>query len=142
MRTLDSVFGIAGTALNAQMVRMNTTASNLANATTVAGTEKDAFRAKRPVFKALLDEEMTNAGAPYLGGVKVDMVADDPTPIRSLHDPGNPMADANGYVYLSNVNEMQEMVEMMSASRSYQNNVEVVNTAKQLMMRTLDITKA
>lgn len=142
MRTLDSVFGIAGTALNAQMVRMNTTASNLANATTVAGSEKDAFRAKRPVFKALLEEEMTHAGAPYLGGVKVDMVADDPTPIRSLHDPGNPMADANGYVYLSNVNEMQEMVEMMSASRSYQNNVEVVNTAKQLMMRTLDITKA
>jgi len=123
-------------------VRMNTTASNLANATTVAGSEKDAFRAKRPVFKALLEEEMTHAGAPYLGGVKVDMVADDPTPIRSLHDPGNPMADANGYVYLSNVNEMQEMVEMMSASRSYQNNVEVVNTAKQLMMRTLDITKA
>jgi len=120
MRSLDSVFGIAGTALNAQMVRMNTTASNLANATTVAGSEKDAFRAKRPVFKALLEEEMTHAGAPYLGGVKVDMVADDPTPIRSLHDPGNPMADANGYVYLSNVNEMQEMVEMMSASRSYQ----------------------
>jgi flagellar basal-body rod protein FlgC len=142
MRSLDSVFGIAGTALNAQMVRMNTTASNLANATTVAGSEKDAFRAKRPVFKALLEEEMTHAGAPYLGGVKVDMVADDPTPIRSLHDPGNPMADANGYVYLSNVNEMQEMVEMMAASRSYQNNVEVVNTAKQLMMRTLDITKA
>ena len=142
MRSLDSVFGIAGTALNAQMVRMNTTASNLANATTVAGSEKDAFRAKRPVFKALLEEEMTHAGAPYVGGVKVDMVADDPTPIRSLHDPGNPMADANGYVYLSNVNEMQEMVEMMSASRSYQNNVEVVNTAKQLMMRTLDITKA
>ena len=142
MRTLDSVFGIAGTAMNAQTVRLNTTASNLANATTVAGSEKDAFRAKRPVFKALLEEEMTHAGAPYLGGVKVDMVADDPTPIRSLHDPGNPMADANGYVYLSNVNEMQEMVEMMSASRSYQNNVEVVNTAKQLMMRTLDITKA
>jgi len=124
------------------MVRMNTTASNLANATTVSGTEREAFRAKRPVFKALLEEEMTHAGAQYLGGVKVDMVADDPTPIRSLHDPGNPKADANGYVYLSNVNEMQEMVEMMSASRSYQNNVEVVNTAKQLMMRTLDITKA
>ena len=139
---LDNIFGIAGSALNAQLTRMNATASNLANATTVAGSEKDAFRAKRPVFKALLEEEMTHAGAPYLGGVKVDMVADDPTPIRSLHDPGNPMADANGYVYLSNVNEMQEMVEMMSASRSYQNNVEVVNTAKQLMMRTLDITKA
>jgi flagellar basal-body rod protein FlgC len=66
---------------------------------------------------------------------------DDPTPIRSIYDPGNPSADEKGYVYLSNVNEMQEMVEMMAASRSYQNNVEVVNTARQLMMRTLDITK-
>ena len=141
MRTLDSVFGIAGTALNAQLVRMNTTASNLANATTVAPSEKEAFRAKRTVFKALVLEEMTNAGAPHLGGVKVDQLVDDPTPIRSLHDPGNPMADKDGFVYLPNVNEMQEMVEMMAASRSYQNNVEVVNTARQLMMRTLDITK-
>jgi len=142
MKSLDSVFGIAGTALNAQMVRMNTTASNLANATTVANTEQDAFRAKRTVFKALVKEEYTNAAAPYLGGVKVDHVVDDPTPIRSLYDPGNPLADKDGNVYLSNVKEMQEMVEMMAASRSYQNNVEVVNTARQLMMRTLDITKS
>jgi len=142
MRSLDSVFGIAGTALNAQTVRMNTTASNLANATTVAKSEAEAFRGKRTVFKALVDEEMTNAGAPYLGGVKVHQIKDDPTPIRALYDPGNPSADENGFVYLSNVNEMQEMVEMMAASRSYQNNVEVVNTARQLMMRTLDITKA
>ncbi|MEY4675916.1 MAG: Flagellar basal-body rod protein FlgC [Pseudomonadota bacterium] len=142
MRTLDSVFGIAGTALNSQMVRMNTTASNLANATTVAKSEGEAFRAKRTVFKALVKEEMTNAGFQYQGGVKVDQVVDDPTPIRSLFDPGNPAADENGYVYLSNVNEMQEMVEMMAASRSYQNNVEVVNTARQLMMRTIEITKS
>ena len=142
MRSLDSVFGIAGTALNAQTVRMNTTASNLANATTVAKSEAEAFRGKRTVFKALVDEEMTNAGAPYLGGVKVHQIKDDPTPIRALYDPGNPSADENGFVYLSNVNEMQEMVEMMAASRSYQNNVEVVNTGRQLMMRTLDITKS
>ena len=139
MRTLDSVFGIAGTALNSQLVRMNTTASNLANASTVAKTEAEAFRAKRPVFKALVKDEFTNAGFPYLGGVKV---VDDPTPIRSIYDPGNPSADEKGYVFLSNVNEMQEMVEMMAASRSYQNNVEVVNTARQLMLRTLDITKS
>jgi flagellar basal-body rod protein FlgC len=87
-------------------------------------------------------EEMTNAGFQYQGGVKVDQVVDDPTPIRSIYDPGNPSADENGYVYLSNVNEMQEMVEMMAASRSYQNNVEVVNTARQLMMRTIEITKS
>ena len=142
MNTIDSVFGIAGTALNAQMIRMNTTASNLANATTVASSEKDAFRAKRPVFKALVQDEMTNAGFTQLGGVKVDHIVDDPTPIRSLYEPSNPSADKDGMVYLSNVNEMQEMVEMMAASRSYQNNVEVVNTAKQLMSRTLDLTKS
>ena len=142
MRTLYSVFDIAGTALNSQLVRMNTTASNLANASTVAKTEAEAFRAKRPVFKALVKDEFTNAGFPYLGGVKVDQVVDDPTPIRSIYDPGNPSADEKGYVYLSNVNEMQEMVEMMAASRSYQNNVEVVNTARQLMMRTIEITKS
>jgi len=142
MRTIDSVFGIAGTALNSQLVRLNTTASNLANATTVAASEKDAFRAKRPVFKALMQDEMTNAAFPTLGGVKVDHIADDPTPIRSLYEPNNPAADKDGMVYLSNVNEMQEMVEMMAASRSYQNNVEVINTARQLMSRTIDITKA
>jgi flagellar basal-body rod protein FlgC len=142
MTTIDSVFGIAGTALNAQMIRMNTTASNLANATTVASSEKDAFRAKRPVFKALVQDEMTNAAFAQLGGVKVDHIVDDPTPIRSLYEPSNPSADKDGMVYLSNVNEMQEMVEMMAASRSYQNNVEVVNTAKQLMSRTLDLTKS
>ena len=89
MRTLDSVFGIAATALNAQTVRMNTTASNLANSTTVAASEAEAFRGKRTVFKALLKDEMTNGGFPYKGGVKVDQIVDDPTPIRSMYDPGN-----------------------------------------------------
>ncbi len=140
--SMDNIFGIAGTALNAQLTRMNATASNLANAGTVAGTEKDAFRAKRPVFKALVDEQMTNAGAAYVGGVKVDRMADDTAPPRRVSDPKNPLADKDGYVYQSNVSEVTEMVEMMAAARSYQNNVEVINTARQLMMRTLDISKA
>ena len=139
--SLDRIFNIAGSALNAQTTRMNTTASNLANASTVAKTEGEAFRAKRPVFKALVKDEFTNAGFPYLGGVKVDQVVDDPTPIRSIYDPGNPSADEKGYVYLANVNEMTEMVEMMAAARSYQNNVEVVNTTRQMLMRTIDIIK-
>lgn len=138
---IDSIFGIAGTALNAQLTRMNTTASNLANAGTVAGTEDMAFRAKRPVFRALVEEEMTHAGAPYVGGVKIDQVIDDSAPIRRVSDPANPLADENGYVYQSNVSEVTEMVEMMAAARSYQNNVEVINTARQLMMRTLDLTR-
>ena len=139
---LDNIFGIAGTALNAQTVRMNTTASNLATANSVAGSEQEAFRARRPLFKALLSEEMTHAGAQFVGGVKIDRVVNDPTPIRKIWEPGNPLADKDGFVYHSNVNEMSEMVDMMAASRSYQNNVEVINTARQLMSRTLDIIKA
>ncbi|WP_295523349.1 flagellar basal body rod protein FlgC [Limnohabitans sp. Rim8] len=139
---MDNIFGIAGTALNAQLTRMNATASNLANAGTVATTEKDAFRGKRAVFKALVDEQMTNAGAAYVGGVKIDRMAEDNIPPRRVSDPKNPMADKDGYVYQSNVSEVTEMVEMMAAARSYQNNVEVINTARQLMMRTLDISKA
>jgi flagellar basal-body rod protein FlgC len=139
---MDNIFGIAGTALNAQLTRMNATASNLANAGTVSTNEADAFRAKRPVFKALINEQMTHSGAPYVGGVKVDRMADDIVPPRRVSDPRNPLADKDGYVYQSNVSEVTEMVEMMASARSYQNNVEVINTARQLMMRTLDISKA
>ena len=123
---LDNIFGIASTAMNAQLVRMNTTASNLANAGTVAESEAKAFKAKRPVFQALVDKEMTTAGANFVGGVKVAKIMDDTTVNPKVHDPGNPKADKDGFVYNSNVNEVTEMVEMMNASRSYQNNVEVV----------------
>jgi len=139
---IDQIFGIGGTALNAQLIRMNTTASNLANAGTTAPSEGEAFRGKRTIFKALMTEEMTHAGAAYVGGVKVDKIIDDQKPIPKLYDPTNPIADKDGFVYQSNVNEVTEMVELMAASRSYQNNVEVVNTARELMMRTLDIIKA
>jgi flagellar basal-body rod protein FlgC len=136
---LEDIFGVAGSALNAQTTRMNTTASNLANAATVAGSEDGAFRAKRAVFKSILADQM--GGGDSGGGIKVDKLIDDPSPIRKMSEPGNPLADKEGYIYLSNVNEMTEMVEMMAASRSYQNNVEVVNTTRQLMMRTIDIIK-
>ena len=136
---LDNVFGIAGTALNAQSIRMNTTASNLANANSVAGSEEEAYRGKRTIFKSLMDEEMIHAGAPYIGGVKVDKIVDDTKPVPRVYDPNNPLADADGFVFQSNVNEVTEMVDMMAASRSYQNNVEVVNTARELMMRSLEI---
>ena len=139
---IKNIFGIAGTAMNAQVIRMNATASNIANAGTVSPTEDEAFRAKRPVFQALVEQADMNAGFGALGGVKVKEIVDDTTPVRKVHDPGNPEANEEGYVFLSNVNEVTEMVEMMAASRSFQNNVEVVTTARQLMMRTLDITKA
>jgi len=140
--SLDNIIGIAGTALNAQLTRMNATASNLANAGTTATTEEEAFRPKRTVFKALLDDQMTHPGANYVGGVKVHQVVDDPLPPRLTYDPNNPLANEEGFVFQSNVSEVAEMVDMMAAARSYQNNVEVINTARQLMMRTLDITKA
>jgi flagellar basal-body rod protein FlgC len=140
--SMDNIFGIAGTALNAQLTRINATASNLANVGTVSTSEQEAFRAKRPIFKALMSSEMTNSGAQYVGGVKVSRMVDDAAPPRRVSDPKNPMADKDGYVYQSNVSEVTEMVEMMAAARSYQNNVEVINTARQLMMRTLDISKA
>ena len=140
---IDNIVGIAGSALNAQMARMNATASNLANASTVAGNEQEAFRAKRTVFIAVLEEQkQTPRDQTYQGGVRIDALIDDPAPIKRMSDPGNPLADKDGYVYMSNVNEMTEMVEMMAASRSYQNNVEVINTTRQLMMRTIDITRS
>jgi flagellar basal-body rod protein FlgC len=139
--SLKNIFGIAGTALNAQTIRMNTTASNLANASTVSPTEEEAFRAKRPVFKALVDQADLNRGFDSLGGVKVKEVVDDMSPLRKVYDPQNPESNDEGYIFLSNVNEVTEMVEMIAASRSFQNNVEVVSTAKQLLFRTLDITK-
>ena len=142
---IDNIFGIAGSALNAQMVRMNAVASNMANASTVAGSEKEAYRGKRTVFKAVLEEQNQNQlprDQTYQGGVKIEALIDDPSPVRRISDPGNPLADKEGFVYLSNVNEMTEMVEMMAASRSYQNNVEVVNTTRQLLMRTIDITRS
>ena len=139
---LEHMFGIAGSALNAQTARMNASASNLSNAGTVAGTDKDAFRAKRTEFKAILAQHAGAVSSGLAGGVQVSRITDDPKPVARMSDPGNPAADKDGYVYLSNVNEMTEMVEMMASSRSYQNNVEVVNTARQLMLRTLEITRS
>jgi flagellar basal-body rod protein FlgC len=139
---ISNIFGIAGTAQNSQLVRLNLTASNLANANTLSPSEAEAYRAKRPVFQALLEKEKLNAGFNYVGGVKVDKIIEDKTGIPRIYDPAHPQADADGFIYKSNVNEVSEMVEMTSAARSYQNNVEVVNTARELMMRTVDLLKS
>lgn len=144
---MDNIFGIAGTALNAQLTRLNATASNLANAGTVSTSEQDAFRAKRPVFRTIV-QDMLNKGAvdgntqDIKGGVRIEKLVDDPAPLRRQFDPHNPLADKEGYIVQSNVNEVSEMVEMMAAARSYQNNVETVNTAKHLMSRTLDLMRS
>lgn len=138
--SFERLMSIAGTGMNAQLVRMNTTASNLANAGVVAGTDQGAFRAKRPVFQSLLDNAMLGKES-FEGGVRVDSIIDDPKPVKQVFEPNNPLADENGYVFASNVNEIEELIEMMDASRAYQNNVEVISTAKQLTSRTLDVIK-
>ena len=139
--SISSIFGIAGSALNAQQVRINVTASNLANAGTTASSEGEAFKAKRVVFQALLEKEQSSGGTPNTGCVKIDKIIDDTSPAPKIYEPSHPQADAKGYLYKANVNEVTEIVEMMDAARSFQNNVEVVNTARDLMVRTIDTIK-
>ena len=136
MMGLFKVFDIAGSSMSAQSLRLNTTASNMANAGTAAGSAEEAYRAKQPVFQTVLDElSMDNSSA----GVRVTKVVESNVPPAKVHQPGHPAADAEGFVYLSNVNPVDEMVNMISASRSYQNSVEILNTSKDLMLRTLSL---
>lgn len=130
------IFDIAGSALSAQSLRLNTVASNLANANSVAGSADEVYRARMPVFQAQLD-----AANPASAGVQVLGVVESQAEVTKRYEPGNPIADADGYVYAPNVNIAEEMVNMISASRSYQTSVEVMNTAKELAMRTLTLGK-
>jgi flagellar basal-body rod protein FlgC len=127
-----NMFYIAGSALTAQSARLNAVASNLANADSVVGADGQPYRAKQVVFKATAVE---GGGL----GVRVTQVVDSAAPLRMQYDPGNPAANALGYVAMPNVNVVDEMVNMISASRAYQNNAEVMNTAKVLAQKTLAI---
>ena len=122
--SMFQIFNVAGSAVSAQAQRLNVVSSNLANADTVAGPDRSAYKARHVVFTT---EPMGDVGA---AGVTVSNVVEDNTPGRMVHDPGHPQADANGYVTFSNVNPIEEMVNMISASRTYQGNVEVINTTK------------
>ena len=128
-----NIFNVSGSAVSAQSQRLNVVASNLANVDAVAGPDGKAYKARQVVFQTQL---MGEVGA---AGVTVSNVTEDQTPGRKVHDPQNPQADADGFVTYSNVNAVEEMVNMISASRSYQNNVEVMNTAKSLLMKTLQM---
>lgn len=132
------IFDISGSAMSAQSVRLNTTASNLANANTVASSPDAAYRSRQPVFQTVMNNS-AGAGAPESAGVRVAGVVETSAEPARLYEPGNPMADKDGYIYMSNVNPVDELVNMISASRSYQSNVEVLNTSKELLMRTLSI---
>ena len=128
-----NVFHIAGSALTAQSMRLNAVASNLANADSIAGADGKPYRAKQVVFEA------TPWNGQAAQGVRVKQVVEDASPGRLVFDPRNPAANEKGYVMMSNVSVVDEMVNMISASRSYQANVEVLNTAKTMMLKTLTI---
>ena len=128
------IFDVAGSAMQAQSVRLSTVASNLANADTVAGTPEAAYHAKQPVFSA---EPV--ASDPALAGVQVTEVRESTAAPVKRYEPGHPLADAQGYVYAPDVDPVAQMVDMISASRSYQANVEVFNSAKELAMATLNL---
>ena len=128
------IFDIAGSGMSAQSVRLNTTASNLANAESVSGDANSVYKAKHPLFEAIRNGLGKDSSTT---GVAVKGIFEDQAPATARYEPGNPLADANGYVYAPNVNSVEEMVDMISASRSYQNNVEVMNTAKDMMLATL-----
>ena len=135
MSTLP-IFAVAGSAMTAQSVRLSTVASNLANADTVAGSPDAVYRAKQPVFSA-----QPVAGDPSLAGVQVTAVNESTAAPIKRYEPNHPLADAQGYVYAPDVDPVAQMVDMISASRSYQADVEVLNTAKELANATLMLGK-
>ena len=132
-----SIFNISGSAASAQSQRLNVVASNLANADTVAGPNGQAYKARQVTFQTELMGQTANDATS--AGVRVSTVSEDQTPGRRVHDPKHPSADADGFVTYSNVNAVEEMVNMISASRSYQNNLEVMNTAKTLLLKTIQL---
>ena len=131
--SLFNIFDVAGSAMNAQSQRLNTVASNLANADSATSANGQPYKAKQVVFAA------TPVGSAGATGVNVAEVIEDPSPMKVVFDPKNPLADEKGYVTMPNVNVVEEMVNMISASRSYQSNVEMLNTTKTLLLKTLNL---
>ncbi len=138
--SLFSIFNVAGSGMAAQSTRLNTVASNLANADSVSSTAEGAYRSREPLFAAVKNQ--LDAGRNAAGeGVQVLGITESQAAIPSRYEPGNPLANEEGYVFASNVNPVDELVNMISASRSYQNNVEVMTSTRQLMQKTLDLGK-
>ena len=132
-------FDIAGSALAAQTIRLNTVASNMANAETISSTAEGTYRSRQPQFETIFNDAMGASSDSQSMGVRVKQVLESEAAPRQQYQPDHPMADEKGYIYLPNVNAIEEMANMISASRSYQSNVEVMNTSKQLLMRVLSL---
>ncbi|MDP1924020.1 MAG: flagellar basal body rod protein FlgC [Thiobacillus sp.] len=131
--SLFNIFNVAGSAMNAQSQRLNVVASNLANADSAVSANGEPYKAKQVVFAA------TPMGKDGATGVNVSAVIEDPSPMKLVYDPKNPLADGKGYVSMPNVNVVEEMVNMISASRSYQSNADMMSTTKSLLLKTLNI---
>ncbi len=134
--SLFKVFDTAGTAMNAQSVRMNVTSSNLANAGSVSGDPDKVYRSRHPVFSSFQDTLNAQSGT---GGVRLEGIIESQAPLEMRFQPDHPEADENGNVFVSNVNAVEEMVNMISASRSYKNNIEIVTTTRDLLLQTLSL---
>jgi flagellar basal-body rod protein FlgC len=138
--SLFNVFNVAGSALNAETIRLNTTASNLANAESVNGDVTKVYRARHPVFQAMMndaDDDFDGDGAAK--GVRVLGIVESNTPPLKTYQPDNPLADKDGYVYASNVNSIEEMTNMISANRSFATNVEAINTVRDLLLKVISM---
>jgi len=138
--SLFSVFDTAGSALNAQTIRLNTTASNLANAESVNGDPAKVYRARHPVFQTIMDGTQADVdGENSVAGVRVLGVVESVVPPTMRYQPDHPAANKDGYIYVSNVNPIEEMTNMISANRSFATNVEAINTARDLLLKTLSM---
>jgi len=133
--SLFKIFEVSGSGVSAQSQRLNVVSSNLANADSATGPDGKPYRARQVVFQAIPLE----SGSMQSTGVRVSGVVEDDSPMRRVHDPAHPLADTSGYVTLPNVNVVDEMVNMISASRSYQTNIEVMNTAKSMLLKVLTL---
>ena len=133
--SMFNILDISATAMHAQTVRLNTVASNMANADSVSSNKEETYRSKQPVFQTILDETTLEPK----GGVRVKEIVESQAPLKMEYNPNHPMANGEGYIYRPNVNVVEEMANMMSASRSYETNIEVMNTSKQLLLRTIQL---
>ncbi|HEY4443877.1 MAG TPA: flagellar basal body rod protein FlgC [Steroidobacteraceae bacterium] len=138
--SLFNIFNVAGSGLNAQTIRLNTTASNLANAESVNGDPTKIYRARHPVFQSMMDTSNPAAdGQDAAAGVRVLGVVESSAPPLMRYQPDNPLANKDGYVFTSNVNSIEEMTNMISANRSFATNVDVINTARDLLLKTISM---
>ncbi|MFK7815384.1 MAG: flagellar basal body rod protein FlgC [Gammaproteobacteria bacterium] len=135
--SLFNIFDISASGLSAQNTRLNTVASNLANAESISSTPEDAYRSRQPVFAAELQGQLNGPNASASAGLRTVGIVESQAENVAQYQPGNPLANEEGYIYLSNVNVMEEMTNMMSAKSSYQSNIEVLNTSKELLLQTL-----